>query len=158
MKLRFCLLSLVLLFSLCGCATRESRFLPLDSAFEADVTGTFGEVEFSARVCFEEKGENGARRATLTVYAPSSLEGTVLCRDEEGALTLSVGELSVKAPDAYGELFSLFENRELHSTVREGENTRVFGDEASFLFAKDGTPLEATLGDVSVKILSFSKK
>ena len=158
LRIRLCVLSLLLLFCLCGCEAKEKYFAPLDGAFVADVEGTYGEIAFSARLCVDApcKGE-AVRRATLIFYAPSALKGTTLCRDADGALSLSVGDLVVSAPEAYGALFSFLEARDVSSVMREGENARVVCKESSFLFAKDGTPLEATGGSVSVKILSFSK-
>ena len=97
---------------------------------------------------------------TLTFYAPSSLCGTVLTRENTGALTLAAGELSLPLTSAaakgYGALFELFPTAgEVQSITREGENTRLTGAGFSLLFSPDGIPLSAENSSARVQVSEF---
>ncbi len=142
---------------LCACASKWQTYLaPFDAAFETNIEGEYRGVTFSAKlVC--EAACDGARPATLTFYAPSSLCGTVLARDNTGALTLSVGGVTLTAPNSYTALLDVFFVSRVGTVAREGVHTRVSGDGYSLLFAEDGTPLSVTNGEVTVRVLSFAQ-
>ncbi len=154
---RYLWLPLLLCLLLCACAPRQQRYLaPFDGAFETNIEGEYKGVAFSAKLVCEAAGE-GARAATFTFYAPDSLSGTVLSRDSTGALTLTVGGVTLTAPDGYADLLDLFSLSHAGTVTREGAQTRVTGNGYSLLFAEDGTPLSVTHGEVTARVLSFSQ-
>ena len=142
---------------LCACAPKWQTYLaPFDAAFETNIEGEYRGVTFAAKLTCEAACD-GVRPATLTFYAPSSLCGTVLSRDNAGALALSVGDVTLTAPTNYAALLDVFSVPRAGTIAREGTRTRVSGEGYSLLFAEDGTPLSVTNGDVNVRVLSFSK-
>lgn len=142
---------------LCACSPKREKYLaPFDVAFETNIEGEYRGISFSAKLVCEARGE-GARVATLTFYAPASLSGTVLSRDSEGVLTLSVGDVALSAPNGYEALLDVFFVSRTGTVVHEGAGMRVSGADYSLLFAADGTPLSATNGEVTVRVLSFAQ-
>ena len=160
MKRRLLILGLLLALSLCACTKQNADyFAPFREGFVAQIEGEFHGISFAAQLACEEPREDGGREATLTFYAPESLSDTVLFCDADGALFLRVGGVTQPAPREYAALLSLFPSHAVATGVtREGEGTRVVGDGFSLSFLADGTPVRATCGEVSVRVLSFSQK
>lgn len=152
------LLLLLICALLCACSPKGKNYLaPFDGAFETNIEGEYHGVSFCATLsCEAETG--GVRAATLTFYAPASMKGTVLSRDAEGLLTLSVGDVTLAAPAQYAALLDVFSLPRAETALREGAQTRVSGDGYSLLFAEDGTPLSLVKGEISARVLAFSKK
>lgn len=146
-----------LLFS--ACALREHQRLDmLEGAFEADVEGTFRGVSFAGKLCCEEAGENDVRTATFTFYAPRELAGTCVIRDETGGALLTLDGMTVRAPQAYGALLTLFSLGSVSDVVREREGTRIVGEGFSLLLNTEGTPVSIENGEIAVRVLSFLRK
>lgn len=156
---RYILLFLALLaLSFCACASKTQTHLALlEGAFETSIEGEYRGVAFSAFLSCEAAKDGGSRTATLTFYAPTSLSGTVLSRDRDGALSLCVNGITLEAPQGYAALLDVFDVSRVETVAREGANTRVSGEGYSLLFAEDGTPLSVTNGDVTARVLSFAQ-
>ncbi len=142
---------------LSACAPKGQHYLaPLDAAFETNIEGEYRGISFSAKLVCGAVAQ-GPRTATLTFYAPKTLSGTVLSRDSTGAITLSVGDVTLAAPDGYAALLDVLSISNVGTVAREGAGTRVTGNGYSLLFAEDGTPLSVTHGEVTARVLSFSQ-
>ena len=157
------LLCLALLLALAGCAPAQTDFFaPFQGAFSARIVGEWQALAVEAELSASAPAEDGTRVMTLTFYAPSTLGGTVLSKDETGQITLRAGELSLPlsgdAAEGYGALFALFPTAgEVHALTQEGGNTRLAGEEFSLLFSPDGTPIAAETATARVQILHFER-
>ena len=162
MRIKVLLFCVLLLMGTCACApSQEDFFAPFQGEFSARLVGEWQAIAFEAELAASAPVE-GTRVMTLTFYAPSSLCGTVLTRDNTGALTLAAGELSLPLTSAaaagYGALFDLFPTTgTVQSITREGENTRLTGEGFSLLFSPDGTPLSAENGAARVQVSEFAR-
>ena len=158
--LLLCAACLLLFF---GCTPEKGDFFaPFQEGFEATLAGEWQSMAFEAHLAATVPDERGAREMTLTFYAPSSLSGTVLKKDSQGALTLSVGELSLplsSAAASYGALFELFPTAgEVQRITQENGNTRLDGAGFSLLFAPDGTPLAAENATARVEVKEWGMR
>ena len=152
---RLLLFCVLLAACLLGCEGQKGDyFAPFRGCFSAEVTGRWQGEEFSARFCREKSG------TTVTFYAPRDLCDTVIFKDTEGNIFLSVGELSLplqgERADAYGALLSLFpEEGEVQSVRAENGVTHVTGEGFSFALSADGLPLSAQNAVVSVRVSAW---
>jgi hypothetical protein len=152
---RLLLFCVLLAACLLGCEGQKGDyFAPFRGYFSAEITGTWQGEEFSARFCREQVG------TTVTFYAPRDLCDTVLFKDTEGNIFLSVGDLSlpVKAEraGAYEELLSIFpEKGEVKSVRAENGITHVTGEGFSFALSPDGLPLSAQNAVASVRVSAW---
>ena len=152
------LLSLLLaFFSLSSCG-EEDFFLPFRGGFVAEVQGTLGELAFAAEIC-REVGSGGVETVTVTFYAPNELAGTVLCRTAAGDTVTAEG-LTVAGGAWCDALLSLLLPREgvKKIAVTDTGHTRVDGDEYSFEFLSDGTPVAVKTDTVVADIVRFEVK
>ena len=163
MRIKILLFCLALLLAFVGCAPSQTDFFaPFQGAFSARWEGEWQGAVFEAEVIASAPDESGARVMTLTFYAPSTLCGTVLKRDETGALSLASGELSLPlsgtAAEGYGALFALFPTSgEVLRVTRENDDTRLDGVGFSLRFTPDGTPIAAENDTASVQIKRFAR-
>ena len=155
-------LSLVLCLALAcgGCGeVREDFFAPFRTPFTAQIEGTAHGVAFCATLQAEAVGENGARAQTLIFYAPDSLADTVLARDGDGLLHLSVGGVTLEgvAAQTLAPLLDLFPTAgEVQSvTLTDQGYTRVQGDGFLLDFLPDGTPYRVQSAIAEVTVVSF---
>ena len=148
-SLLFCLL---LTACLLGCAQQKGDyFAPFQGYFSAEVVGRWQGEEFSARFCQEKSG------TTVTFYAPRDLCDTVIFKDTEGNIFLSVGDLSLplkgERAAAYEELLSVFPKDGQVKEIRmESGVTHVTGEGFSFALSSDGLPLSAQNAVVSIRV------
>jgi hypothetical protein len=161
LRIGILLLCVLVLIGSCGCApTQADFFAPFRGAFVARIAGEWHAVAFEGELSASAPAEDGTREMTLTFYAPSLLCGTVLTKDTQGVLTLTVDDVSLPlsptAAEGYGALFALFPTTgEIHTITRENGNTRLVGVGFSLLFAADGTPLAAENAAARVEITAW---
>ena len=164
MKRTVCLLCAVLCLLLLGCVPQKGDyFAPFQGEFTARIRGEWQAIAFEAELAASAPNGEGERRMTLTFYAPGTLCGTVLTREESGALSLAHGELSLPlsatAAAGYGALFDLFPVfGEVRAVSRENGNTRLDGVGFSLLFSADGIPLAAENATARVQIEHFERQ
>ncbi len=143
-----------------GCTPHTDYLAPLRGDFEADISGEMNGVAFSA-LCAAEAGESGEKTVTLTFYAPETLADTVAKRAADGAITLSVGEVTVA--DEKKRLAPLFDllcptGEVTEASLTDEGYTRVTGDGFAITFLADGTPYLLENGGVKVTAISFTPK
>ena len=156
--LAFLLCPLALLFF--GCAREnDDFFLPFRGDFTAEIEGTMHEVPFAAKVIAADA--DGARRVTLTFYAPREIAGTVLFFSGD-EITLSAGEYQVVggAAENFRPLFDLLSPAKQVKKVGRDDagHTAVTGESSAYLFFSDGTPYEAKNGAAHITFVSFSRE
>ena len=157
---------LLLPLLLCCCTARNADwFAPFTKNFEAEVDGTIAGEAFSALIKSEvcTQGDTAADNLPLvniTFYAPKALEGTVLTRDTNGEITMTVGgDMVIKNPTIVGfsDLFGLFPVAGDIKDIQPSDgNTTVTGENFSVTFQKDGTPIACSAGSVQVTVVHFT--
>ena len=151
-SLLFCLL---LTACLLGCAQQKGDyFAPFRGHFSAEIKGNWQGEEIFARFCREQAG------TTVTFYAPRELCDTVIFKDAEGNIFLSVGDLSLplkgERAAAYEELLSVFPKDGQVKEIRmENGVTHVTGEDFSFTLSPDGLPLSAQNAVVSIRVTAW---
>ncbi len=158
-KIALLLALILILATLNGCGEAGDFFAPFRGGFCAELDGTWRGIDFAARAEMQPPKEGEAlAEGTITFYAPDALAGTVLRRDTTGALTLTVGTLTCKAPDAYGALFDLFVTQgEVTEVSLAGDITTVTGEGFSLSLDACGTPTALSNAAAEVRVLSFEQ-
>lgn len=151
----FCALVLAQL----GCGGAESDpFAVFRGGFCADVTGELNGIAFSAMV-EAEPSEGGEQAVTVTFYAPSGLSGTVLRRDNTGAVSLSAGKVRLESLEStdFSAFFGLFPTSGEVTAVSLDEQgrTQVIFAGGSLLLLPDGTPCTVSTAAGRVRLLQF---
>ncbi len=161
--MRICCLVLTffaVLMLTCGCAEAHEDYTALfRGGFEAELDGTVNGVAFRAVLCASPAGEQG-QELHLSFLAPQSLAALSLHSGEDGMIFATAGELSVPLADAgdLPALLTLFPITKEASEVSlddEG-HTVVKGADSTLLFHRDGTPLAASRGPVTAKVVRFA--
>ena len=154
----FCALAAIFVWS---CApVGQDPFAELAKGFFAEVEGEVNGVAMAATVQAAPQCAGAPRAVTVTVYAPSGLSGTILCRDEAGAVTVTVGELSATLPEgeAFGALFDLFPVTGEITSVQLDENghTRVTYAQGELTLLPDGTPYALRTPHATLRVVRFA--
>ena len=153
--------ALLALLPLSGCENAKGDyFAPFAGGYVAEIRGTFRGIAFAAELKAGQPAPEGGRAATLTFYAPETLAGTVVARAADGALSLSVGGLTVTtdAAEGYRALIDIFPASGEVTEVKVIENglTRVSGEGFSVDFRPDGSPAAAENTAAAVVVVRFS--
>ena len=156
---RFLLFLCFLCACLVGCTPHTDYLAPLRGDFEADVTGELNGVTFSA-VCRRESAADGVS-VTFTFYAPTSLADTVAKKGPDGAISLSVGEVTVAAPcEGLSPLFDLLlpvgEVTDVALTPQG--YTAVSGNGFTVTLLSDGTPYLLQTPTATATVIRFTSK
>lgn len=156
MKKIVCLLLLAALLSLLGCARGEASLLsPFSGACRAQLRGSFRSLAFEALLELGAPTSTGERTATLTFYAPQTLQGTTLVQTDGGEVLLCNGEVRVDG-SALAPLLGVFAHTgEVSAVSLENGKTRVTGADFCMEFLPDGTPSRVERDALSAEILSF---
>ena len=154
----FCALTAIFVWS---CApVGQDPFAELAKGFFAEVEGEVNGVALAATLQAAPQVEGLPRAVTVTVYAPSGLSGTVLCRDETGTVTVTVGELATALPEgeAFGALFDLFPTTGEITRVQLDENsrTRVTYAGGELILLPDGTPYALRTANATLRVVRFA--
>lgn len=158
--LHFIMFCAALALMLCACAPRQTDYYALfRGEYTAEVEGSHNGVPFAAVIKAEKQPEAGVRPVTVTFYAPDGLKGAILRRAEEGAVSLSVGGVTLQNPVGEGflALLELFPTAGEVSEVRldEAGHTRVQTAGHTLTFLPDGTPYSLTTPITEVRVISF---
>lgn len=153
----FLLSVLILGVLLTGCTPHTDHLAPLRGDFVAEIAGEMNGVSFSA-LCTAKTDENGEKTTTLTFYAPTELCDTVIKRAHDGAISLSVGEVTVAGvPDGMAPLFALFAptGEVTEVALTDEGHTKVTGDGFAITFLPDGTPYLLENGTARATVVKF---
>ena len=136
---------------LVGCGRQGKTWYRVFAApFEAELQGEWSGVAFEARYRSDSEG------AALTFYAPSTLAGTTLARDESGRITASAGDTVLEVA-GFDDLFLLFPTSDdtQKATVTPEGYTRLSGSGFFVEFLPDGTPYRVGHGNVTATVVRF---
>ena len=151
-------LTLLLAF-FCACGEKSDLLSPFRKAYRADLSGELHGVAFGAVLEATEQQEDGKRTLTLTFYAPDPLSGTVVTRDEEGALSLTSGGVTVKGVRGEG-LLSLLTLLPTGGDIQSIEadaagNSVITGEDFTLTLTREGMPIAVRTASVSATIVRF---
>ena len=92
-----CILVLsVAALTLFGCSPSKKELLSYQNeSIEAEMCGKINGVEFTAHIIIDKAVENAPRTFKLTLLSPSTLEGVMFSRDEDGKIIVSCGEIAI---------------------------------------------------------------
>ena len=155
--LLFCILLSVAFSS--GCTPHTDYLAPLRGDFEAEVSGEVNGVAFSA-LCLRETASEGVT-VTVTFYAPATLADTVAKKAPDGAISLSVGELTISSPsEGLSPLFDLFlpTGEVTDAVIDENGHTQVQCNGFTLTLLPDGTPYLLQTPAATATVIRFTPK
>ena len=159
LKRALCVLVLALLAVFAGCSTPKSDFFDAFRAgYVAEVAGTLYGIEFSAKIEMGAVGEGAGAPATITVYAPEEILGTVITRTADGAITLRCGDVVAGDMGGVGAaLLGLFptSGKVSKTEVSDEGRTRVVLEGMEIEFLSDGTPYAVKTGELNVIVVQW---
>ena len=152
-------LCMVLCLLLAGCVASADPFEMLRDDYVATVEGSLHGVKFSAQISHESAGEGSL--LTVTLYAPTPLNGTTIRRNIDGEVRILCGDLNVMSSEAiWRDLLFLLSPIESFNeiTVNESGANVIMGNDCRIELSSDGKPCYAQRGDVCARIISFEKR
>ena len=152
-----------LLAALClsgGCAERGDYFAPFSGGYRAQLRGTLHALSFEGELTLSAPDSEGRRGATFLFYAPETLKGATLTRNEKGELSLTVGRVTVGAGAAggYAPLLDAFpDGGEVSEVLPQGERTQLRGDDFVLELLPNGTPARIEREALCAEVLHFAR-